>query len=486
MITNERQYRITRAEADKFRAALNALEATEDTRDDVHPLLLKAEREALESQLSDLLFEIDQYEALLTSEAPVIEVESFGELANGLIKARIAAGLSQKDLAERLGLKPQQIQRYEAEQYSGASLKRLTEIVDALNIRVTQDIFVPFRAEDFDGLSKKVEQVGLSQDFLISRLLPSKDAARLERGLGESEYNDGLIVNSASESLDRVFGWTRDLLFSDTPLPPPELAAAEARFKMPAARSQKTTSAYAAYAHYLALLVLQGSPQLEPALVPDEPDVMRSAILDNYHEISFRSCLNYAWDLGVAVLPLRDAGTFHGACWRYDGRNVIVLKQRSGHIARWLFDLLHELYHTSQHPNEPTFEVIEMDETSAERRESDEEVMASQFAGEVCLDGRAEELAELCVQLAKGRVQNLKSVVQNVAEKEDVDVGLLANYLAFRLSWQDINWWGAAANLQKDDADPWEIAREVFFERFAFEMGDERDRGLLQRALEGA
>lgn len=40
-----------------------------------------------------------------------------------------------------------------------------------------------------------------------------------------------------------------------------------------------------------------------------------------------------------------------------------------------------------------TFEVIEADETSSDRRNSDEEIAASQFAGEVVLDGKAETLA---------------------------------------------------------------------------------------------
>jgi HTH-type transcriptional regulator/antitoxin HigA len=54
-----------------------------------------------------------------------------------LVQARIAGGMSQTDLAERLGMKAQQIQRYEASDYSGASLDRLISICAALNIRTT-------------------------------------------------------------------------------------------------------------------------------------------------------------------------------------------------------------------------------------------------------------------------------------------------------------------------------------------------------------
>ena len=54
------------------------------------------------------------------------------ELPTVLIKARISQGLSQKDLAERIGLKEQQIQRYEATDYASASLSRIKEVANAL------------------------------------------------------------------------------------------------------------------------------------------------------------------------------------------------------------------------------------------------------------------------------------------------------------------------------------------------------------------
>ncbi len=102
---------------------------------DVHPRLVQAEREAMESQLADLCEELEEYERLKSADLSVISVDSFEELAEGLIKARIAAGLSQRALAQRLELKAQQIQRYEAERYASASYQRLCEIARALGVR---------------------------------------------------------------------------------------------------------------------------------------------------------------------------------------------------------------------------------------------------------------------------------------------------------------------------------------------------------------
>src|SRR4051812_9985113 len=117
MIKNERQYRITKSQADKLREAFAELSAGNVERGDVHPLLVKAQKEALRSQLDELNEQLYEYEALRSGRRTVLELSSFDELPRALIQSRIAAGLSQKDLAERLGLKEQQIQRYEATEY---------------------------------------------------------------------------------------------------------------------------------------------------------------------------------------------------------------------------------------------------------------------------------------------------------------------------------------------------------------------------------
>ena len=50
--------------------------------------------------------------------------------------ACITAGLSQEDLAAKLGLKPQQIQRYEATEYQSASLERVNGVVRVLGVKL--------------------------------------------------------------------------------------------------------------------------------------------------------------------------------------------------------------------------------------------------------------------------------------------------------------------------------------------------------------
>lgn len=64
MVKNEHHYKITRAQADRFLQALRELEREVAESSDVHPLLLKARKEAFQSQLADLEDDLREYEAL--------------------------------------------------------------------------------------------------------------------------------------------------------------------------------------------------------------------------------------------------------------------------------------------------------------------------------------------------------------------------------------------------------------------------------------
>ena len=70
-----------------------------------------------------------------------------------------------------------------------------------------------------------------------------------------------------------------------------------------------------------------------------------------------------------------------------------------------------------------------------------------------------------------------------VADSEDVELAALANYMAFRLSLQDVNWWGAATNLQSSDRNPWEIARDWLVTRLELDRLNDTDRQIFLHAL---
>ncbi len=149
MIKNERQCSTTKAQAAKLEAALARLtDESHDSGDQpVHPRLRKAQEEALKSQLVDLREELAEYQALRDGKRCVLALTSFSELPRALVKARIAAGITQRQLAKRLGLKEQQVQRYEATDYASASLARVAAVVEALGLEVREEILLPADAQ---------------------------------------------------------------------------------------------------------------------------------------------------------------------------------------------------------------------------------------------------------------------------------------------------------------------------------------------------
>jgi ribosome-binding protein aMBF1 (putative translation factor) len=138
MIKNERQYRVTKTQSQKFEQALAQLRQSVAAKQE-NAAMWELQTEALASQLHDLQAELEEYEDLTTnsSQRPMaLTLSSLRELPTALIKARIANKLSQKALAEQLGLKEQQIQRYESTDYATASLARLVEISEVLGLKL--------------------------------------------------------------------------------------------------------------------------------------------------------------------------------------------------------------------------------------------------------------------------------------------------------------------------------------------------------------
>jgi len=140
MIDNERQYRITKAWVERFSQSARHVAQSGEV---VDPLIQAAMTEQYQSQVEELQAELDAYDALRSGQVASLSVESLTALPEALIRARIAAGLTQKELATRIGVREQQIQRYEATRYAGVSLQRAQAILDALGVQIREHLILP-------------------------------------------------------------------------------------------------------------------------------------------------------------------------------------------------------------------------------------------------------------------------------------------------------------------------------------------------------
>jgi transcriptional regulator with XRE-family HTH domain len=80
----------------------------------------------------DLQDDIQRYERY--RQGDLTGLKSLREIGDLLIAARIARGLSQRDLAERLGIHESQVSRDERNEYQGISCERAAQVLEALSI----------------------------------------------------------------------------------------------------------------------------------------------------------------------------------------------------------------------------------------------------------------------------------------------------------------------------------------------------------------
>jgi ribosome-binding protein aMBF1 (putative translation factor) len=94
----------------------------------------------LESFHLQLKEEVEAYERLKRGEFE--ELENLRGLGHLLIASRIAQGISQRDLARRLGVHETQVSRDERNEYFGITLERAAKILDALNVRLRTQVAI--------------------------------------------------------------------------------------------------------------------------------------------------------------------------------------------------------------------------------------------------------------------------------------------------------------------------------------------------------
>ena len=131
MIRNESEYREagTRLaeEAARLEAHRERLRATGLPDEEVKRLM-----DPIESFHVQLREEVDSYERLKRGEFAALDnLRGLGQL---LISLRISKGISQRELAQRLGVHESQVSRDERNEYFGVTLERAIKVLDALGV----------------------------------------------------------------------------------------------------------------------------------------------------------------------------------------------------------------------------------------------------------------------------------------------------------------------------------------------------------------
>ncbi len=134
VILNEREAREARATASEFEKALSSEMTFESIIAGLPVQVVSGFRKAIKAHRDELSSLIEAYDAAKSGDYEELKRRAGNDPGLSLIVGRIARGLTQKELARKLGLKEQQIQRYEADRYSTISISNFQRIASVLGV----------------------------------------------------------------------------------------------------------------------------------------------------------------------------------------------------------------------------------------------------------------------------------------------------------------------------------------------------------------
>jgi DNA-binding Xre family transcriptional regulator len=139
MIKNEKQYKITRKKLQDIQEEINRLKNGREHLPAKDELLLVSLL-MMKQQMED---EIAKYDLVKTMTSAILGERSIDDLPTLLIEYKIQSGMTQKEFSEKIGMKEQQLQRYEAENFNSISFKNLLKIIHAIGLNVTVKGTIP-------------------------------------------------------------------------------------------------------------------------------------------------------------------------------------------------------------------------------------------------------------------------------------------------------------------------------------------------------
>ena len=320
---NEKEVRDARARISKLSEALQSSNALEPVVAGLPPevvlqvsRMMKAERERLKQA-------VEAYEEAKETKRPGA-LKSLVNFDPGLmlIVARIANGYSQKDLAWRLGVKEQQVQRWESERYSQISLKNYNRVASLLGVRLSADM--PEQPE-FRGLDKVIDGVSKAD---IRKILKHGR----ENGWFAHDYTEADLRRYIAEN--RIDFGSPGLLRTGL-----NVADHSEDVLLHAWRARVTTRAREAFED-----ITEAYDPLELKWLPELIGVSSKADGPIRAQVMLASR-----GIVLVVEPQVPGLQIDGAAFIVDGRPVIGMTMRTDTVDNFWFTLLHEVAHVTLH-----------------------------------------------------------------------------------------------------------------------------------------
>jgi HTH-type transcriptional regulator/antitoxin HigA len=192
IILNEKELREARLRLTAFDEALATEESLRRVADGLPPEVVKQVTATMQLEREDLSDAVSAYDAAKDTGKPAhLERRADKDPGLMLIVARIAKGYSQRDLAWRLGVKEQQVQRYEADRYNSISIKNYARVAALLGVKLSAAI-------EPDQLFRGLDQV-----------IDNVSKADIKKILKHGRENGWFDTNTTEEQLRRLIAENR-------------------------------------------------------------------------------------------------------------------------------------------------------------------------------------------------------------------------------------------------------------------------------------
>lgn len=132
MIKNEKQYKISKKLLSELDEKI--YNAQKGVKGDEKKQVIVNSLARLKKQVAE---ELLNYETLKNGKTSKLKERNISQLPTLITEYKIANNLTQKDLSKKLGLKEQQLQRYEAEGFKTVSFQNLVKFLDLMKLNLT-------------------------------------------------------------------------------------------------------------------------------------------------------------------------------------------------------------------------------------------------------------------------------------------------------------------------------------------------------------
>jgi transcriptional regulator with XRE-family HTH domain len=392
------------------------------------------------------------------------DAEESRRIGTRLRVLRENSGLLQKDAAELAGMAAPQLAKIE----SGKSDLRISTVRSVLRALGASfaDISGPDALEvSIKELERNAEKAGAPRE-LLKRIADKVGARELAPTLG------------------RGFAWDPAALISGVPENRELDFAVAFKARSPDRERQSPLLRLARTVSEICDQTFEG-----PVVgLPADPNVIRERLIGNASGLSLKTLVDWAWKVGIIVIPMSGPG-FSAAAWHVGERPVVILKAKQEFSAHWLFQLAHEIGHLALGHASGDDWIVDVDQPQpGVSTDDDQEQEANEFALALLVPEREQLLEE--IRAGSGQALHeqklwFKGEVERLADERGLAPGLLGFVAAYGLP--DVaetgDRWGSATNLAKQEADARPIVRSAFEQKIKLDGLSELDAALVEAVV---